>query len=394
MIQCNIRDITGRKRAEEIAIRPRVWKWRPPFAGGVAHRVNNLMMSVLGYAELLKADLSGQSRLLEMLDTIARSAQETSNLAQQMLAFARGGGYQPRIISLNDTINEMLQLWLAHRTMPADIRLLRHLAPDLWHVGADAAQMGQILVNLLSNALEAMVDSGRITVSTRNIMMTEPSRSLRLGPYICLAVQDTGSGMSEGVRSKAFEPFFSTKFQGRGLGLPAVYGIVQNHNGGGRHPQQARARHYGDGVLARTPAARAGKARPLPRAPEVVATGAETILVIEDDETVRQMTQRILKRLGYQVLTARGGTEAVELAQHQDGRIHLALLDMEMPVMNGSRTYPLLTQARPGLKVIVYSGHELDVSIQALLDAGARAFINKPSDLKTLAGEVRRVLDS
>ena len=190
------------------------------------------MTRVLGYAELLKADLIGQSRSLEMLETIARSAQETSDLAQQMLAFAQGGKYQPRPINLNDTVNEVLYLWLERHTMPANIRLLRHLAPDLWHVKADVAQMGQILVNLLTNALEAMAGGGRITVSTKNIMMTkEMSGGFRLGPHICLAIEDIGSGMSEEVQSKVFEPFFTTKFQGRGLGLPAVYGIVQNHDG-------------------------------------------------------------------------------------------------------------------------------------------------------------------
>ena len=230
VIQCNIRDITGRKRAEEMAIRASRLKVAATLAGGVAHRVNNLMTSVLGYAELIKAKLAGQSKLLEMLETIARSAQETSNLAQKMLAFAQGGKYQPRIINLNDAINEMLQLWLERHTVPADIRLLRHLAPDLWHVKADVAQMGQILVNLLTNALEAMVDGGQITISTSNIMNNERSGGPP-GPYTCLTIQDTGSGMSKELQSRIFEPFFTTKFQGRGLGLPAVYGIVQNHGG-------------------------------------------------------------------------------------------------------------------------------------------------------------------
>ena len=395
VIQCNIRDITGRKRAEEVAIQTSRLEVAATLAGGVAHRVNNLMTRVLGYAELLKADLIGQSRSLEMLETIARSAQETSDLAQQMLAFAQGGKYQPRPINLNDTVNEVLYLWLERHTMPANIRLLRHLAPDLWHVKADVAQMGQILVNLLTNALEAMAGGGRITVSTKNIMMTkEMSGGFRLGPHICLAIEDIGSGMSEEVQSKVFEPFFTTKFQGRGLGLPAVYGIVQNHDGNVViHSQPGQ----GTKVMVYLPALlplEQVEAQSLSLTTQAVAAGAETVLVVEDDKAVREVTQFMLKSLGYQVLAAGGGLEAVELAQREDGKIHLALLDMEMPVMNGSKIYPLLTQARPGLKVIVYSGHELDASVQALLDAGARAFIYKPFDLKTLAAEVRRVLDS
>ena len=201
--------------------------------------------------------------------------------------------------------------------------------------------------------------------------------------------------MSEGVQSKVFEPFFTTKFQGRGLGLPAVYGIVQNHNGEVViHSQPGQGTRVTVYLPALLPLEQA-EAQPLPRTPEAVATGAETILVIEDDEAVRRSDPAHVEKLG---LSGVGGSatasKRLSWPNAQDGQIHLALLDMEMPVMNGSKTYPLLTQARPGLKVIVYSGHELDASIQALLDAGARAFIYKPFDLRTLAAEVRRVLDS
>jgi PAS domain S-box-containing protein len=230
VIQCNIRDITARKRAEEIAIQASRMQVAVTLAGGVAHRINNLMTSVLGYAELIKDNLIGQSESLEMLDTIAQPAREASDLAQQMLAFAGGGKYQPRIINLNDTINEVMQLWIEQHAVPTDIHLLRHLAPDLWRIKADAAQMSQVLVNLLTNALEAMSDSGQITVSTSNIMNNELSGG-QPGPYTCLTIQDTGSGMSKELQSRIFEPFFTTKFQGHGLGLPAVYGIVQNHGG-------------------------------------------------------------------------------------------------------------------------------------------------------------------
>jgi CheY-like chemotaxis protein len=207
-------------------------------------------------------------------------------------------------------------------------------------------------------------------------------------------MQDAGCGMSNEVISRLFEPFFSTKFQGRGLGLAAAYGIVRNHGG---HMLVYSKQGTGSTFEVYLPA-KVDQYRSIVSSPAPVATrditGTETILIIEDDELVRKMMDKLLDHFGYSVLIATNGQEAIEIAQAFDGEIHLALLDMGMPVMDGAETYPLLKQARPDIKVIIYSGYELDATAQALLDAGANAFIQKPFQMNALGAEIRRVLQT
>ena len=199
-------------------------------AGGIAHKVNNLMASVLGYAEILKADVGAQPDSQEMLGFISEAAQETSQLARQMLAFARGGRYRPHAIDLNDTIQGVLRA--RQSTIRSQIKVTLDTGPGLWNIEADAAQMNEVVLNLLANAVEAIDESGEITIRTENCVLTrENDWELAPGAYVCLRVQDTGCGMSEEIQARIFEPFFTTKFQGRGMGLAAVYGIVENHGG-------------------------------------------------------------------------------------------------------------------------------------------------------------------
>ena len=245
------RDITERKRAEAALIKASLMDATATLAGGIAHRINNLMTGVMGNAELLMADFVRQSSAVryrdaqETLATISKSAREASRLAQQTLAFARKGKVQPRSMNLNDTIRDVLRLQMQEHALPVDVGIERRLAPDLWDIEADVTQMSQMFVNLFVNAIEALegVDRAthKITVVTSNAVLDEafcqqakgmpPYPDIEPGSYICLSLQDTGHGMSEHVLSRLFEPFFSTKFQGRGLGLAAAYGIVRNHGG-------------------------------------------------------------------------------------------------------------------------------------------------------------------
>jgi signal transduction histidine kinase len=188
------------------------------------------MVGVLGYAEMLKEGLLDDPDALSLLETISQSAQQAGELAQQMLAFARGGKYQPRVMSPNDAIRGVL--YAQESLLPARVTVTVDTAPDLWNIEADAAQISQVLLNVLTNAVEAIEDEGHITIITRNVVVeVRLDEETGPGPYVCLVVQDTGHGMSAEVQAKIFEPFFSTKFQGRGLGLAAVYGIVRNHGG-------------------------------------------------------------------------------------------------------------------------------------------------------------------
>jgi CheY-like chemotaxis protein len=376
------------------------------------------MTGIVGNAAFLKdeyldhLDSTRRDDVHDMLSTVSRSAQEASQLAKQMLAFARGGKYQPRSINLNDTVDEVLNLQVQDQALPTGVRIDRHTALDLWDVEADATQMSQMFLNLFTNAVEAIECMATledaepvqhtITITTQNTILDQafcqrarsirPHPELEPGPYVCMSVRDTGCGMDEEVLSRLFEPFFSTKFQGRGLGLAAVYGIVRNHNGhilvNSNQGGGATFRVYLPAKTEQLHSAELTSPRPVPQD----ISGTETILVVEDDKLVLEMITKLLTRLGYSVLVANNGQEAVEIAQTFDGEIHLVLLDMGMPIMGGAQTYPLLRQARPATKVIIYSGYELDATAQALLDAGVSAFVQKPFQMSVLGAEIRKAL--
>jgi len=231
IIEGLVTDITARKHAEQAIVQASRLEATMTLAGGIAHKANNLMASVLGYAEILKMDVGDQPDSQEMLGFISEAAQETSQLARQMLAFAQGGRYSPRAIDLNDTIKGVLRT--RQSSIPSRIKVTLDTDPGLWSIEADAAQMSEVVLNLLSNAVEAIDESGEITIHTENcVLPQENERELEPGEYVCLHMQDTGCGMSEEIQARIFEPFFTTKFQGRGMGLAAVYGIVENHGGG------------------------------------------------------------------------------------------------------------------------------------------------------------------
>jgi signal transduction histidine kinase len=225
-----IKDITKRVRAEESMRQASRLEATATLAGGIAHDLNNLMTSVLGNAEMLKMDLAGQGDALEMLSPISESARQAARLAQQMLAFARGGKYRSRTVNLNEIVQQVA--YTQEHTLPARTSMVLEANPELWDTEADPTQMGEVVLNLFTNAVEAIEGSGRITITTSNHVLDEGDLAdLGPGRYVCLAVRDTGHGMSQEVQARIFEPFYTTKFQGRGMGLAAVYGIVENHGG-------------------------------------------------------------------------------------------------------------------------------------------------------------------
>jgi len=358
-------------------------------AGGVAHDFNNLMVAVLGNAELLRMQFFGSREALEMIDSIAQAAQRAGDLAQQMLAFARGGKYELRVLNLNDVVKQTLQL--QSRAFPPRVVIEKDVEPELWNIEADPAQMSQIIMNLCINAVEAIEGNGSITITTRNTQIEpdEHYHGVRPGRYVYLSVQDTGRGMSPEIKSHVFEPFYTTKFQGRGLGLAAVYGIVMNHGGDILiYSEPGRGTTFKVYLPATTAAIRRVTE---PKTENL--TGTETVMIIDDEDAVIDVTRRILERLGYSVLVARNGREAIEIAQEFAGDIHVALLDMGMPVMGGTETFPLLRECRPKIRVLICSGYELDAASQALLDAGANGFVQKPFQLRTLGMQIRHALD-
>jgi PAS domain S-box-containing protein len=386
-----IENIAERKRAEAALQAAARLEATATLAGGIAHQFNNLMCGVLGNAELLQMKLTDRPDMLVGLAQIAASAHRASELAGQLLAFAQGGKYQSKDMSLNETIRETLRM--QESALPPSIRVQRELEPTLWAIKADRTQMSQLVMNLYLNAVEAILESGRILITTRNVAGDEPGApvppDLKPGRYVCLSVEDTGCGMNPEVRAKVFEPFFTTKFQGRGLGLAAVYGIVKNHGGA-----ISISSEVGQGTTFKVylPAAESEVKKSLDATGRIPA-GSETILVIDDDEVVLSVTQKLLEHLGYRILIAHDGQEALDVARTFEGRIDLAVLDLKMPGMDGSQVYPRLREAQPEIKVIVCSGYELDAASQALLDAGASAFLRKPYRIEALAAEIRKALE-
>ncbi|NQU44788.1 response regulator, partial [bacterium] len=367
-----------------------------------------LMTSVLGYAELLQSDLADRPQVGWMLSEIIKAGRRAGELGGRMLTFARSGRHQPRPMEFNGLVREALSS-SEFESQPG-IRICVDLDPETPEIPADKSQIRQALHNLLVNAQEALGREGTIRIATRPLVIQESTRSLPLslalleglipceaeapleaGSYALLIVEDDGEGMTEEGCRRAFEPFYSTRFMGRGLGLSEVHGIVHRHNG-------VVAVQSVPGAGAAFAVALPSSQTELP-APSLIEaggshTGTETILVIEDTDSIRNVVTQMLERLGYTVLTAGNGEEGVKVVREYEGRIDLALLDIEMPVLGGRKTFPLLRTERPEMKVIVCSGFDFENGPKQLLEAGADAFIQKPFLINTLSEQVRKVLNS
>ncbi len=389
-VSCITRDITERVRGEEILRAASRMEATATLAAGVAHDFNNLMTTILGNAELLLADPAfpdAPSRLNQVADAAKRGGA----LAQQLLAYARGGKYQAQTVNINDVVRQALQL--QKHAIPPRIQLEADLDPSPPAIEADPVQIGQVITNLCINAAEAIPAGGRLTVRTRKVTLTDEDTArrpgTRAGPAVLIQVSDTGTGIDAAVLARIFEPFFSTKFQGRGLGLAAAYGIVKNHRG---YIGVESALGRGTTFSLYFPAVCSIPDRPAV-AVETFPTGEETLLLVDDDDAVIEVTKSILERLHYRVLVARHGIEAVEVARTHEGPIHLAILDLGMPFAGGAEAFPFLKAARPDMRVMISSGYEMNEVVQGMLSAGADAFLQKPYRVSALARGIREVLE-
>ena len=352
-------------------------------------------MGIMGNIELLKMDFPENEKSDRYFEIMKRSGYRMSRLTDQLLAYAKGGKYQPKSLGLNDFVMETLPI-LKHDLSP-EIRVETHFPKNISHIKADHAQMQMVLSAILSNSNEAIEDEGLIKITTENQDIdedfTKRHPSLKPGPHVCLTIEDDGKGMDEKTRNGIFEPFFTTKFQGRGMGMAAVYGIVMNHDGGISVDSE---RGKGTTVRIYLPAISAERKEQGEKVkqPEIeLNTGKGTILMIEDEEVVVDVTRAMLAMLGYRVMAAETGKEAVHMAKTFDGQIDLALLDIKLPDLEGGKVYPLIMEARPDLKVIVFSGYAIDGPARKILDAGAQDFIQKPFPLATLSEKLKKVLE-
>ncbi len=376
-------DITKRKQLEADLQRAITMESIGTLTAGIAHQFNNALSAITGSIDLLELNLPGDETVANYYKTMSAAARRMAHLTAQLLAYARGGKYQPEVVSLVNFVRETLPL--VKHTTAASCSVDTDLPREVLHVEADLTQMQMVLSALLSNASDALEGDGNIQVACGKVMITEdttqnyPERMP--GNYACLVVTDNGKGMDAETRSRIFEPFFTTKSEGRGLGMAAVYGIVENHNGWVSVDTEL---DQGTTVsvflpVVEMPVQEDAKPR------TVLFKGTGTILVVEDEEPVILVVRSILKRMGYEVIEARSGQEAIAVSKTVEGVIDLVMLDILLPDINGDTLYPLLMETRPDLKVLVFSGFSQEGPVQKILNAGAQGFIQKPFTMADLS---------
>jgi signal transduction histidine kinase len=398
-----VRDITERKRAEEEnkVLQEQLRQSQKMEAvgrlgGGIAHDFNNLLTIIKGYSQLSLLDLNESDPLWGNIQEIQKATQRATDLTRQLLAFSRRQILDLKVLDLNALLKDLDKM--LRRIIGEDIELLTLLAGDLGRVKIDPGQIEQVVLNLAVNARDAMPSGGKLTIETANLELDEKYAETHMGVtpghYVRLSVSDTGAGMSQQVKEKIFEPFFTTKekSKGTGLGLSMVYGIVKQSSGNIWVYSEP-----GHGTTIKIY---------LPRVEEDLDTlhgrdktdflpkGRETVLLVEDEPSVRDLAHRLLNQQGYKVLEAANGEEALRVVQEHNGEeIHLLLTDVVMPQMGGKELAEKLKTLRPDIKVLYTSGYTDDAIVhQGILEHGTY-FLQKPFSLKTLSHKVREVLD-
>lgn len=361
-------------------------------AGGMAHKFNNALAVIMGNVELMRYGNNLQNDGERLLNPIMCAANQMSQMTDQLLAYAKGGKYKVRPTEISTFIEETVAVF--KHSLPLKINIATFLETPPTYVKMDLTQMQMAMTALLSNAVEALPQSGNIRLKCCNqIISTLDNRltgNLKPGPYVIITVADDGVGMDDITRQRIFEPFFSTKFEGRGLGMAAVYGIIQNHGG---HITIASRPNQGTEVTLFLPATEDQEPEPAaPPAELPVSKGHFTVLLVEDDAQVRTVNEALLKRLGYGVLTAVDGREANHKIGDPDLFFDVILLDVKLPDMDGLAIFPYAKSRRPDAKVIVCSGYALDGPTQALMDVGADGFLQKPFSAEKLAAKIDEVL--
>jgi nitrogen-specific signal transduction histidine kinase/ActR/RegA family two-component response regulator len=386
-------DVTERKRLESQLQQSQKMEAIATLAGGIAHQFNNALSPIMAGLDLIEVDLPEGHDISQYTEMMRSSAHRMSDLTSQLLAYARGGQYQAKVLYLRAFIRDTLPI-IEHSLKPS-VHVETDLPDDIMSITADMTQMQMVLSAVLSNASEAMEDQGRIRIACRNRMITDDSSNdllrLKPGPYVHLKIEDDGKGMDKETAAQIFEPFYTTKFQGRGLGMAAVYGIIKNHNGS----------IFVDSTLGKgttvhiyIPAIDTDrKEGTVTDQPSKLGFDNTVVLVIEDEEFVMEMTVAMLEKIGCSVLQAKTGAEAVDIAKTHDGDIDLAILDIVLPDMDGKSVYPHIMEARPNLKVLVCSGYSIDGPAQEILSEGAQDFIQKPFGLAEISEKLKKVLE-
>ncbi len=360
-------------------------------AGGIAHDFNNLLLAISGNLELALQTISPSSEALVNIKQSLHATRQAADLTRQMLAYSGKGKFLERPINLSLLVQENLHLLRActARTVTIDLKL----DPDLPDLSGDPGQLQQVVMNLITNASEAIGEAiGVIRLATGRMINNQQDDDLPPGDYVYFDVIDSGDGMTEQTREKIFEPFFTTKFTGRGLGMAAVLGIVRSHHG-----RITIESAVGCGTKIRVlfpalaPSARLGCVI----APASLVTGTKkinTVLVVDDEEMIRRLLEQVIITMGHQALVAADGRKALEIYQQQGEDIDLVLMDLTMPRLDGKKTFHALKRINPGVQVIMMSGFGEDAAMNQFIGMGIRGFIQKPCLVKDIIQKVEEAL--
>jgi two-component system, cell cycle sensor histidine kinase and response regulator CckA len=383
-------DVTGRKQLEAQFHQSQKMEAVGRLAGGIAHDFNNLLTAILGHSELLREGLPAGDFIREGLEEIGRAGERAAGLTRQLLAFSRKQLPETRVLDLNALVANMDKM--IRRLIGEDVQPVVTLRPGLRPVKTDAGLLEQVLLNLVVNARDAMPRGGRLTVETGEALLTEAEAreypGARPGWHTLLAVRDTGCGIDDDTKAHLFEPYFTTKEHGTGLGLSTVYGIVKQSAG---HVRVESAPGRGSSFVVYLPSA---EEPVVPAAAPVLAPparGAGTVLVVEDEENLRRLVGTLLRGQGYEVLDARGGTDALAASERYAGSIDLLVTDVVMPEMSGRELADRLLSTRPGLRVVYMSGHSAE-AVGLHGGPSHEALLQKPFRPEDLVGKVREAL--
>ncbi len=386
-----VRDISVTIRLERQLSHSQKMQAVGTLAGGIAHDFNNLLMGMLGRASLMSVRLPPSDPNLEHLKAIEEHIRSATDLTKQLLATARGGKYDPKATNLNDLVEGSSSMFSRTRK---EIRIKTYLNASPVIAEVDKQQLEQVLLNMYVNSWQAMPDGGDLFIKTSLETINDTfyeHYKIPAGNYAKISITDTGIGMEDSVRHQIFDPFFTTKEKerGTGLGLASAYGIIKNHDGFINVYSEV-----GHGTTFNIYLPMSDK-QPFKNTPQIsrIVKGSETILLVDDEELILEVGRGMLSEIGYEVLTSKGGTEAVETISSDGHRINLVILDLIMPGMDGNTTFDRIRAITPYMPVILSSGYSINDLATGIMNRGCNGFIQKPFNLSELSQKIRSVLD-